>query len=91
MVGCVTDRGGQVFFVELRCTREAILRRLGNESRAKFGKLTDPAVYTELEAKNTFAFPSLPPALVIIDTEHMTPVAAATRIAELLKERLSAA
>jgi hypothetical protein len=91
MIRRVTDRGGQVFFVELRCARETILGRLGYESRARFGKLTDPGVYTELEARGAFAFPPLPPALAIIDTDYTSPVAAATRIAELLNERLTAA
>ena len=85
MVHSVTERGGKVFFVELTCSRETILRRLGSESRARFGKLTDPALYETLEAQNVFAFPPLPAPLASIDTDKFPPAAAAARIAELLR------
>ena len=91
MVHSVTARQGDVFFVELRCSRDTILRRLGNESRARFGKLTDPAIYEALEAHDAFAFPTLPKAIVSIDTEQCSPMAAASRIAEVLKVRAGAA
>ena len=90
MVHPVTERGGSVFFVELRCSRDTILRRLSNESRAKFGKLTDPATYRTLEAQDAFAFPSLPESMASIDTETYSPMATAARIAELLKAQAGA-
>jgi hypothetical protein len=91
MVRSVTDRNGNVFFVELRCSRDATLRRLGNESRAKFGKLTDSAVYIALESQNAFAFPPLPKPIASIDTETVSPMEGASRIAELLKVQAGAA
>lgn len=81
MVRSVELSGGRVFFVELRCLRATILERLGNPSRARFGKLTDPDFYQALEQQGAFEFPPLPPPLVTIDTEELGPEAAAERIA----------
>src|SRR4051812_39654934 len=59
LVGSVESSGGQVIFVELRCSREVVLGRLGNPSRGKFRKLTDPDLYRVLEEQGAFAFPQL--------------------------------
>lgn len=81
----VANCGGRVHFVELGCPRRAILERLGNESRARFGKLTDRGLYEEIERSGAFEFPPLPEALLRIDTGQMTAELAADRIAEALR------
>lgn len=78
----VKTQGGRVHFVELRCSREAVLARVGNQSRARFGKLTDAGFYAQLEAAGAFEFPPLPMPLLVIDTEQHEPAQAAALIAQ---------
>ena len=35
--------------MQLICARETVLARIDNESRSRFGKLTDPVAYTSIE------------------------------------------
>ena len=84
LVQIIESAGGQVYFVELRCSRAGILQRLGNESRGKFGKLMDSQLYAEIERQGGFDFPPLPEALITIDTERLSPTQAASAIAEAL-------
>ncbi|MEX1993220.1 MAG: hypothetical protein WD929_01050 [Steroidobacteraceae bacterium] len=77
----VEGGGGRMLYVELCCPRETILQRLGNESRSAFGKLTDHALYEEIERNGGFKFPPLPEPLVRIDTATLTAEQAAERIA----------
>lgn len=81
----VRGAGGRVHFVELVCSRETILRRLGNEDRRTFRKLTDTERYRAVEAQGGFAFPPLPPPLLVIDTDALTPEEAAGRIAAAIE------
>jgi hypothetical protein len=76
--------GGRVHYVELTCPREAILARLGNESRSAFGKLKDRALYEDIERQGGFEFPSLPEPLLRIDTGQVTAEQAAMQIADAL-------
>ncbi len=80
----VEAAGGQVHFVRLTCPREAIMDRLGSPDRKAFGKLTDPALYEQLERQGAFAFPDLPTPRLILDTGELSPEAAAQRIASTL-------
>lgn len=76
--------GGRVHFIELTCPRDAILARLGNESRSAFGKLTDPELYEEIERRGGFRFPPLPEPLLRIDTGLVSAARAAMQIAAAL-------
>lgn len=76
--------GGKMLFVELSCPRETILERLGNESRSAFGKLTDRALYEQIERQRGFEFPPLPEPLLCIDTATLSAKQAADRIAAAL-------
>jgi hypothetical protein len=87
MCESVRRRKGRVHFIELRCARETILRRVGEASRTKFGKLTDPVLYQELEAAGAFEFPPLPDPLLVVDTDKVTPIDAAAQIARAIAER----
>ncbi len=84
LVSLVENSGGVVRYVELTCSDQEIVRRLGNESRRKFGKLTDAAVYRELKKTGGFDFPSFPPPLISVDTEVVCIETAAERIVEAL-------
>lgn len=86
LVRLVGDAGGRVHFVELLCSATAVRARLPSESRTRFGKLVDPALYATLERDGAFRFPPLPEPLLRIDTERLSPEESASRIAEALHE-----
>lgn len=78
--------GGRTHYVELTCSREAILERLGNKGRFAFGKMTDRGLYEDVERQGGFEFPPLPEPLLQIDTEQVTAEQAAMKIAAALGE-----
>ncbi len=81
----VSDAGGRVHFVELLCSESAVRARLPSESRTRFGKLVDPALYDALERDGAFRFPPLPEPLLRIDTERLSAEESASRIAAALR------
>ena len=81
----IESAGGTVHFVQLACSRETILRRMTNASRAGFGKLTDPGFFKSIEARGAFDFPDLPQPLLVIDTDEHDAGAAAKLIAHALE------
>jgi len=87
MVASVRERGGEVVFVELSCSPAAIAQRLGQPSRHRFGKLTDPDLYRRIEESGGFAFPPLPAAALRVDTEALTPEQSAAAIVAALRQR----
>lgn len=80
----VQASGGTIDFVELTCSRETILARMGNESRAKFGKLTDARLFQAIEAQGAFSFPALPKARLLVDTDMHDAESAARMIAKVV-------
>ena len=84
VVRAVEEAGGRVRFIEIACRDEILEQRLGDQSRAAFGKLTSPALYRELKAKGVFDYP-MPAAELRIDSAAELPTAAAQRIAELVR------
>jgi hypothetical protein len=84
LVQIVESSGGKVCFVELRANRETVLRRLGNASRARFGKLMDPKLYQQIELDGGFDFPALPTPLLVIDTDATKAEDAAVAIEQAL-------
>lgn len=81
----ITTTGGSVWYVALSCSRQTILDRIGNDSRRKFGKLTDANFYLALEQQGAFAFPDLPSPWLQIDTEQVDPDTAAASIESALR------
>ena len=81
----VRAHGGEVVFVELLASPEAIVQRLDQPSRRRFGKLTDVALYRSIERAGGFAFPPLPPPSLRVDTEAHTPEQSAALIVASLR------
>src|SRR5262245_1108866 len=84
MIQSVVARGGKIAFVELQCSREETLRRLGGKDRARFRKLLDVDVFLQAEERGVFAFPPLPKPLLTINTEQLAPEQAARAISQAL-------
>jgi hypothetical protein len=78
----VYSRGSRVHFIELVCSRDSILQRIGEANRSKFGKLTDADLYSRIESEGGFDFPALPKPLLVVNTDELGPVAAAEKIAQ---------
>lgn len=81
----VESAGGKVHFVHVVCSRASTLDRMGNATRTKFGKLTDPELFQAIEARGGFDFPDLPDALLVVDTDRHGPDAAAAGIVKALE------
>jgi chloramphenicol 3-O-phosphotransferase len=73
--------GGEVHFVQLTCTREALLERVASESRRAYRKLTDPAAVGALLDRHdlTAAVPFA--ESLRLDTTATPPAEAARKIA----------
>lgn len=87
LVDIVQASGGEVLFVELTCPRATILERLGNDSRKRFGKLTDPDLYAAIEQDGGFEFATLPAPIIRIDTASLDPHQAAAAIEAAIADR----
>jgi hypothetical protein len=81
----VSEAKGQLDFVELVCPLDVLNRRLGDESRSGFGKLTSVELFEELHAAGTFDASSMPKPELSIDTSVCTPIEAAREIIRALE------
>ena len=81
---CYTSRNGQFFYVEVTCSEEELLNRLGNDTRKKFGKMTDTTLYKTVKDSGGFDFPELPKQFQI-DSEKFSASTAANKIFEQIK------
>lgn len=79
--------GGTVVFVGLTVSHEEQERRIGNASRAEFGKLTSLDLLRQLRNSFDASLADMPAAELTIDTEACGPVAAAERLATYLSSR----
>jgi chloramphenicol 3-O-phosphotransferase len=82
-IEAVESAGGQVCFVELKCSQDELERRLENPSRKAFGKLRSLAQYRSLADAGAFSFPKLPDGLAL-DTTNTSPADTAGLIAEFI-------
>jgi hypothetical protein len=74
--------GGAVHFVQLACARDALLARVGDESRRAYRKLTDPATVSALlDRADLMAAVPFAESLRL-DTTALPPAEAARRIME---------
>lgn len=74
-------RGGQLISVGLTASEPEIERRIDSDSRKKYRKLADLALYRQLRASGVFASPVIPRTDLTIDTEAVNPATAAEQIA----------
>ena len=78
----IESGGGEVMFVELRCDRSELERRLVSPSRRHFRKLTSVPILNQLLDRGDLAIPDLPGVPLIVDNTALDPAQAARRIVE---------
>jgi hypothetical protein len=83
--GVVESAGGEVLFVELRCSTEELERRLVQPSRQGFGKLSSLEQYRELREAGAFIDPGIPGERLVVDTTELSEIDAAHLIASKLR------
>jgi hypothetical protein len=74
------SRTGEVLLVELTAPESVIESRLGAASRHERRKLVDLTLYRQLREAGVFSTPRLPAPRLTVDTETLSPSAAARQI-----------
>lgn len=82
----IESEGGEVLFVELRCSTEVLESRIEHNSRQTFGKLSSIAQFRELEASGAFVDPGIPEQRLVVDTTKLSALDAARLIVDKLGE-----
>jgi AAA domain len=80
----IESAGGEVFFVELRCSTEELESRIEHVSREEFGKLSSIGLFRELKASGAFVDPGIPGERLVVDTTKLSPSEAASVIVSKL-------
>jgi adenylate kinase len=78
--GVVESPGGEVLFVELKCSTEELERRIEHPSRQRFGKLNSVERFRELKEAGAFVDPGIPTERLVVDTTELSASAAASLI-----------
>jgi hypothetical protein len=73
----IESSGGEVFFVELRCSTEELERRIEHPSRQRFGKLSSVGRFRELKEAGAFVDPGIPRGRLVVDTTDLSATDAA--------------
>lgn len=73
--------------VELTCPEHHLEQRLAHAGRREKGKLTDPGIYRQLQARGAFDSPVIRHNRLVIDTAETSPAEAAEKIATYLGRR----
>ena len=68
----IEPSGGEVFFVELRCSTEELEKRMGDPSRQRFGKLCSVEQFRELKEAGAFVDPGIPTERLVVDTTQLS-------------------
>jgi adenylate kinase len=76
----IESSGGDVLFVELRCSTEELERRIKHPSRQRFGKLSSVAQLRELQEAGAFVDPGIPTERLVVDTTGLSASDAASLI-----------
>lgn len=80
----IEDHGGEVVFIELTADREDLIKRVGDESRKRFKKLTDPEEMSNItEDMSIYSMPFV--SSLKINTSIMTPDESVETIIKELK------
>lgn len=80
----VESAGGEVLFVELRCSTEELEKRIEDPSRQRFGKLCSVSKFRELQESGAFVDPGIPNNRLVVDTTELSASDAARTIASKL-------
>ena len=86
-IDAVEPHGGTVRFVLLTCEEPELLRRVGQESRASFGKIRDAAQLRALCRRYDLTSPVPQRASLVLDTTHLPPQETAQRIVDHFRLR----
>ena len=76
----IESSGGEIVFVELRCSTEELENRIEHPSRNKFGKLIDVEVFRQLKEAGAFVDPGIPEERLVVDTTSLSAAEAANLI-----------
>lgn len=68
----VESGGGEVLFVELKCSPAELERRIAHPSRQRFGKLDSAERFRELSEAGAFADPGIPADRLSLDTTDLS-------------------
>ena len=68
----IESGGGEILFVELRCSTEELERRIENSSRQRFGKLNSVKQFNELKDAGAFVELGIPIERLIVDTTELS-------------------
>jgi hypothetical protein len=82
----VSKRGGQLRFIELRCSPAELEGRIKDDSRSRYGKLRDVYLFRKLDGDGAFDRPSMPEAELVVDTTQSAPLDSARTIVKHLKK-----
>jgi hypothetical protein len=82
----VSARGGDLRFIELRCSDAQLEIRLKDDSRGRFGKLRDVYEFRKLDKAGVFDRPQMPAAELVVDTTSTNPLESARAIAKHLHQ-----
>lgn len=86
IIRAVERHGGTCHFIKLKCEKEEQIKRLGNESRKQFKKLTDPNILAEIDEQYQIDHKHIPSVTVIeIDITNLSPEKSAEQIIARLK------
>jgi gluconate kinase len=80
VVELIREHGGEVRFVRLELSSDEQERRIANESRKEFRKLVSVDQLRSLRKQFEASEAEMPPADLVIDTEDLSPPAAARQI-----------
>lgn len=80
----IESSGGEVLFVELRCSTEVLEKRIEDDSRQRFGKLSSLSQFRELDASGAFVDPGIPAQRLVVDTTEISAIDAARIIVDNL-------
>jgi hypothetical protein len=81
----VIAKGGELHFIELRCTDAALETRITADSRERYGKLRDVYKYRKLDKAGAFDRPQMPEPELMIDTTEQKPLESARKIVKHLR------
>ncbi|HKR02072.1 MAG TPA: AAA family ATPase [Pyrinomonadaceae bacterium] len=80
----IESAGGEILFVELRCSPEELEKRIEHPSRKAFGKLNSVGRFRELSEAGAFVDPGIPTERLVIDTTELAASDAASLIVSQL-------